>query len=152
MKTIIKDVCANFFHFLATTLIIVFPHGSQSFGEAFWPVSLPPPIHRGIRMTFPEALFCADCFSLCSVAQYAVADHYNLCFPGGSGGEESAGNAGGRGWIPESGRSPGEGKATHSSILAWRIPWTEEPGRLLSMDGVTKSRTWLKWPSVCMYT
>ena len=22
------------------------------------------------------------------------------------------------------------GKATHSSILAWRIPWTEEPGRL----------------------
>ena len=28
-------------------------------------------------------------------------------------------------------------KATHSSILAWRIPWTEEPGR------VTKSRTWL---------
>ena len=24
--------------------------------------------------------------------------------------------------------------ATHSSILAWRIPWTEEPGRLQSMD------------------
>ena len=23
--------------------------------------------------------------------------------------------------------------ATHSSILAWRIPWTEEPGRLQSM-------------------
>ena len=26
-----------------------------------------------------------------------------------------------------------EGMATHSSILAWRIPWTEELGRLLSM-------------------
>ena len=26
-----------------------------------------------------------------------------------------------------------EGMATHSSILAWRIPWTEEPGRLRSM-------------------
>ena len=26
-----------------------------------------------------------------------------------------------------------EGLATHSSILAWRIPWTEEPGRLQSM-------------------
>ena len=26
-----------------------------------------------------------------------------------------------------------EGKATHSSILAWRIPWTEEPGGLQSM-------------------
>ena len=26
-----------------------------------------------------------------------------------------------------------EGMATHSSILAWRIPWTEKPGRLQSM-------------------
>ena len=26
-----------------------------------------------------------------------------------------------------------EGMATHSSILAWKIPWTEKPGRLLSM-------------------
>ena len=26
-----------------------------------------------------------------------------------------------------------EGMATHSSILAWRIPWTEEPGKLQSM-------------------
>ena len=27
----------------------------------------------------------------------------------------------------------GKGMATHSSILAWEIPWTEEPGRLQSM-------------------
>ena len=27
-----------------------------------------------------------------------------------------------------------EGAATHSSILAWRIPWTEEPGGLQSME------------------
>ena len=26
-----------------------------------------------------------------------------------------------------------EGMATHSSIVAWRIPWTEEPGRLQSI-------------------
>ena len=26
-----------------------------------------------------------------------------------------------------------EGVATHSSVLAWRVPWTEEPGRLQSM-------------------
>ena len=32
-----------------------------------------------------------------------------------------------------SGRSPGFGIATHSSILVWRIPWTEEPGRLQSI-------------------
>ena len=30
--------------------------------------------------------------------------------------------------------------ATHSSILAWRIPWTEEPGRLQSM-GSQRDRT-----------
>ena len=32
--------------------------------------------------------------------------------------------------IPKSGRYLEEGMATHSSILAWRIPWTEEPGGL----------------------
>ena len=32
--------------------------------------------------------------------------------------------------------------APHSSTLAWKIPWTEEPGRLQSM-GSRKSRTWL---------
>ena len=32
-----------------------------------------------------------------------------------------------------------KGMATHSSILAWRIPWTEEPGGLWSME--SQSRT-----------
>ena len=32
------------------------------------------------------------------------------------------------GSIPRWGRSPEEGVAMHSSILAWRIPYTEEPG------------------------
>ena len=31
--------------------------------------------------------------------------------------------------------------AAHSSILAWRIPWREEPCRLQSMDGITESDT-----------
>ena len=47
--------------------------------------------------------------------------------------KESACSTGGPGLIPGLGRSPGEGNGTHSSILAWRIPWTEEPGRLQSM-------------------
>ena len=34
--------------------------------------------------------------------------------------------------------------ATHSSILAWKIPWTEEPGSLQSMLGVTQSQTQLR--------
>ena len=35
-------------------------------------------------------------------------------------------------WVPSLGQedSLGEGMATHSSVLAWRIPWTEESGRL----------------------
>jgi len=32
--------------------------------------------------------------------------------------------------IQEAGRSPGEGNGNPSSFLAWRIPWTEEAGRL----------------------
>ena len=43
-----------------------------------------------------------------------------------------------------------KGTATHSSILAWRIPWTEEPGRLQSVgsqrvghDGVTNTFTFI---------
>ena len=40
-----------------------------------------------------------------------------------------------------------KGMATHSSILAWRIPWTEERGRPQSMR-VTKSWTQLKRPSM----
>ena len=37
------------------------------------------------------------------------------------------------GLIPESGRFLEEGVAAHSNIVAWRMPWTEEPGRLQSM-------------------
>ena len=54
-------------------------------------------------------------------------------FHSGSEGKASACDAGDPGSIPRSGRSPGEEMATYSSILAWRIPWTEEPGGLQSM-------------------
>ena len=37
------------------------------------------------------------------------------------------------GKIPGLGRSPGGGHATHSSILAWIIPWREEPNRVQSI-------------------
>ena len=43
------------------------------------------------------------------------------------------------GSIPEWVRSPGEGNGNHSSILAWEIPSTEEPGGL--QHGVAKSWT-----------
>ena len=53
--------------------------------------------------------------------------------PGGSDSKDSACNEGDLGLIPGSGRSLENGIATHSSILAWRIPWIEEPGGLQSM-------------------
>ena len=46
----------------------------------------------------------------------------------------NAGNIRDVGSIPGSGRSLEKGMATYSSILAWRIPWIEEPGRLQSME------------------
>ena len=52
----------------------------------------------------------------------------------------NAGNPRDTGSIPGSGRSPGEETATHSTTVAWKIPWTEEPGRL---HGAPESRTWL---------
>ena len=45
-------------------------------------------------------------------------------FACGSAGKESACNVGDLGLIPGLGRSLEKGKATHSSILAWEIPWT----------------------------
>ena len=58
---------------------------------------------------------------------------YCLGFPGGSEGKESAQNA--RDWCLILGwEDPLEKRmATHSSIPAWRIRWTEEPGSLHSM-------------------
>ena len=46
--------------------------------------------------------------------------------------KELAYNAGHAGSIPGSGLS--HGMATHSSILSWRIPWSEEPSRLTELD------------------
>ena len=45
----------------------------------------------------------------------------------------NAGDATEAGSIPELGRSLEKEMVTHSSILAWRIPWTEEPDGLQSM-------------------
>ena len=52
-------------------------------------------------------------------------------FPSGSSIKNIC-NAGDPGLIPDSGRSPGGGNATHSSVLARKIPWTKDPGELQS--------------------
>ena len=65
-----------------------------------------------------------------------------LGFPSGSNSKASTCYAGDPSSIPGSGRSPGEGKATHSIILAWRVPWTEEPGKLQSMGSQRVRHDW----------
>ena len=63
-------------------------------------------------------------------------------FPGGTDGKASAYNVGDLGSIPGSEDLLEKEMATHSSILAWKIPWTEEPGRLQSMGS---HRVWHDW-------
>ena len=66
--------------------------------------------------------------------------YHSQDLPAGSMVKNPPANAADVGSIPELGRFPGEVKATHSSIPAWEIPWTEEPGGLQSM-GLPKSQT-----------
>ena len=71
---------------------------------------------------------------------------YILCICGGVLGgsdcEKSVSNAGEPGLIPGSGNPLQEGMATHSSTLAWRIPWTEEPGGLQSVESQRMGHDW----------
>ena len=63
--------------------------------------------------------------------------HPGSCYvgsPGGSADKESTHDAGDLGLNPGLGRSPGEGNGKPLSIAAWKIPWTEEPRRLQSME------------------
>ena len=53
-------------------------------------------------------------------------------------------------WVQFIGReeTPEKEMATHSSLLAWRIPWTEEPGRLQSMG----SQSWTRLKRLTTHT
>jgi len=62
-------------------------------------------------------------------------------FPCSSVGKESACNAGDSGLILGREDPLEKEMATHSSIFAWRIPWTEEHGRLQSMGSQESNTT-----------
>ena len=66
-----------------------------------------------------------------------------LPWPGSSDSKESAFHIGDPGWIPEWGRFPGKGNHDDSSILTWRIPWTEEPGELQPMRLQKVGHDWM---------
>ena len=63
-------------------------------------------------------------------------------FPHSSVGKESACNAGDEGLIPGLGNPLEKEMATQSSILAWKIPWTEKPGGLQSRVSQELDTTW----------
>ena len=62
-----------------------------------------------------------------------------LGFPGGSDGRESAWNVGDPSSIPGLGSPLEKEMATYSSILAWKMPWTDESGGLV--HGITRGWT-----------
>ena len=68
-------------------------------------------------------------FTCICIYTYAVVYSH----PGGSDGKASAYSAGDPGSIPGREDLLEKEMTTHSSILAWKIPWTKEPGRLQSM-------------------
>ena len=79
-------------------------------------------------------------------------------FPGGSDGKESACDTGDQGLILDCEIPLEKGMEIHSSILAWRIPWTEKPGGRQSMGrkelDMTEQlthiiHTWQKPPQYC---
>ena len=63
-------------------------------------------------------------------------------FQGSSVVKNPPANAGDLGSIPEPGRSPGEGNGWHSSILAWEIPWKEDPDGLQSIGSQRGRHNW----------
>ena len=90
-----------------------------------------------------RTLFCRDVFVRTLCKRILVA---NLVkdLPANAGGERDKGS------VPGSGRSPGGEMATISSILAWRVPWTEEPGGLQSTGLQWVGHDWVCTP--CLQT
>ena len=72
--------------------------------------------------------------SICGTSFYGPFHPFLLSmgFPGGSEGKVSACNAGDTDLIPGLEDPLEKELASHSSILTWRIPWTEKPGGLQS--------------------
>ena len=109
-------------------------------GDALMPQLEPPSLHNSQASVIGQAWVMrfdqgqSEPFPGISALETGVSRLLPWGFLGGLDGKETAWNAGEPALIPGSGRSLQEEMATHSSILAWRIPWTEEPGGLQSVE------------------
>ena len=94
-------------------------------------------------------LYAFTARGLCSISGHGTKIPQD--FPGGASGKEPAcqcRRCKRLGFDPSVGKIPWRRKWQSTPvILAWRIPWTEEPGRLQSMGSQRASHTWLKWLS-----
>ena len=99
-------------------------------------IYLSAPISQSIPLSFPPWYPYVYSPHLCLYFCFANKFIYTifLGFSGGLDDRETACNAEDLGLISGLGRSSREGLGTHSSILAWRIPWTEEPGGLYPLE------------------
>ena len=100
--------------------------------------------HREIAWPWPPVKGCKE-VKLTQPLPEVCQSRRHLQELNGSYGKESAYNAGDMVFYPLE-----KEMATHSSILAWKIPWTEEPGGLQSMGSQKVRHDWVtniyKWP------
>ena len=98
-------------------------------GSAFFIVQLSHPyVTTGKNIALTKWTFVGKVMSLL----FNMLSRLVMGFPGGSEVKASASNAGDPGSITGFSDPLEKEMATHSSTLAWRIPWREEPGRLQS--------------------
>ena len=121
------------------------PGGLQSMGSwrarHKWALTAHSTRITKIRICFRGDRFLGKCFPLMFWASLVTQ----------TSGKESACNAGDLGSIPELGRSLEKEMATCSSILAWRIPWTEEPGGLHGVKKATNTLSTYKCRGIKVY-
>ena len=84
-------------------------------------------------------------YSPCQCGSLRGSVFWSPSFPGGASSKEpncQCKRPKRRWFNPWMGKILEEGTVTHSGILAWRIPWTEEPGRLQSMGSQRIGQDW----------
>ena len=118
--TFLWSVIINFFFFL--TAVITFAPSSQGHSQDVGNPQRPDILIP--FLDFQESVVWCPRASIVYISYNLESARASLV----SNRKESACDGGDQGSVPGLGRSPGEGMATHSSTLAWRVPWTEEPG------------------------
>ena len=97
-------------------------------------------------VTEPQTVTEKGAFAICPSTTVKSTEitgrYYQKVAPGVKNPPANTGEVRDAGLIPRSERSSGGGHGNHSIILAWRIPWTEEPGGLQSIGSCRVEHDW----------